>query len=101
LLTNSHFLKVGVASFEYGKKISKDYNCQVLGTVDLRILANRFSLPNPKSLAALCLHYLDLEMNKVLEMRFSDWNAETLTDEQIINASYDAYVSILIYNVVK
>ncbi|XP_011498091.1 PREDICTED: exonuclease 3'-5' domain-containing protein 2 [Ceratosolen solmsi marchali] len=98
LLTNRHLLKVGVALFEGGKRIDKNYNCQVLGTLDLRILANCFSLPSPKSLAALCVLYLGFEMNKVLKVKYSNWNAETLTDEQIAYASYDAYASILIYH---
>lgn len=97
LLTNRNLLKVGVSSFEDGRKIAKDYDCQVVGTVDLRTLANRFLLPSPKSLAALSEQYLGIEMDKSTELRCCDWNADTLTDEQVAYASCDAYASILVY----
>ncbi|OXU24832.1 hypothetical protein TSAR_000057 [Trichomalopsis sarcophagae] len=98
LLSSRDFLKVGVASFDDGRKIAKDYNCQVVGTVDLRMLAHRHSLPSPKSLAALCVQYLDTEMDKILELRCSNWNADSLTNEQISYAAHDAYAAVLIYH---
>lgn len=101
MLNNPNLLKVGVDPLEDGKRVAKDYESQVLGTVDLRLLASHFSLPNPKSLATLCKQYLGIEMNKIMEIRCSDWNADSLSDEQITYASHDAYASILIYHQVK
>lgn len=97
LLSNRDLLKVGVASFDDGRKIAKDYNCQVVGTVDLRMLAHRHSLPSPKSLAALCVQYLGIEMDKILEVRCSNWNVDSLTDEQVSYAAHDAYAAVLVY----
>ena len=58
-------------------------------------------LPSPKSLAAMSLQYLDLEIDKVMEIRCSDWNAGTLTDEQVAYAVCDTIASVLIYDQVK
>ncbi|KAK1125647.1 hypothetical protein K0M31_005205 [Melipona bicolor] len=98
LLANKHILKVGVASYEDGQKILTDYGCKVNSTVDLRTLAARVNLPSPKSLAAMSLQYLDLEIDKVMEIRCSDWNAGTLTDEQVAYAVCDTIASVLIYD---
>ncbi|CAL7938298.1 unnamed protein product [Xylocopa violacea] len=98
LLANKHILKVGVASYEDGQKIIADYGCKVCGTVDLRTLADRANLPSPKSLAAMSLQYLGLEMDKLIEVRCSNWNAGTLTDEQVAYAACDAIASVLIYD---
>ncbi|KAK2587500.1 hypothetical protein KPH14_003200 [Odynerus spinipes] len=98
LLANKRILKVGVAPFEDGQKILKDYGCTVLGTLDLRTLAERLQLPSPKSLAAMCLEYLGIEMDKLMEVRCGDWDADTLTDEQVAYAACDAIASVLIYH---
>ncbi|XP_043466914.1 exonuclease 3'-5' domain-containing protein 2 [Leptopilina heterotoma] len=98
LLSNRHLLKVGVAPFEDGRKLTKDYGCKIYGTLDLRTLAERLDLPSPKSLAALSLEYLGLELEKVVEIRCSDWNNDTLTDDQIAYAAYDALASMFIYH---
>lgn len=92
---------MGVGSFEDGKKVARDYDCKVVGTVDLRTLASRHGFSSPKSLADFCFQYLGVQMNKDREVRCGDWNAECLSDEQIVYASYDAYASVLIYYEVK
>lgn len=97
-MSNRHLLKVGVAPFEDGRKLTKDYGCKIYGTLDLRTLAERLDLPSPKSLAALSLEYLGLELEKVVEIRCSDWNNDTLTDDQIAYAAYDALASMFIYH---
>ncbi|XP_012283463.1 exonuclease 3'-5' domain-containing protein 2 [Orussus abietinus] len=101
LLANRRVLKVGVASFEDGKKLTNDYGCCIFGTLDLRSLAKSLGLPSPKSLAALCFEYLGIEMNKATEVRCSDWNADNLTNEQIVYAAYDAVASVLIYHQIR
>lgn len=98
LLASKHILKVGVASYEDGQKITADYGCRVCGTLDLRSLAERSRLPSPKSLAAMSLEYLDIEMDKLIEVRCSNWNADILTDEQVAYAACDAIASVLIYD---
>ncbi|XP_076164797.1 exonuclease 3'-5' domain-containing 2 isoform X2 [Ptiloglossa arizonensis] len=98
LLASKRILKVGVASYEDGQKIAADYGCKVCGTLDLRTLAERANLPSPKSLAAMSLQYLGLEMDKLVEVRCGNWNAGTLTDEQVAYAACDAIASVLIYD---
>lgn len=98
LLASKRILKVGVASYEDGQKIVADYGCRVCGTLDLRALAGRADLPSPKSLAALSLEYLGLEMDKLIEVRCGNWDAGTLTDEQVAYAACDAIASVLIYD---
>lgn len=86
-----------MGSFEDGKKIARDYDCKVVGTIDLRTLSTRYGFSSPKSLAGFCMQYLGVQMDKAQDVRCGDWNAECLTDEQIVYASYDAYASVLIY----
>ncbi|XP_043266269.1 exonuclease 3'-5' domain-containing protein 2 [Colletes gigas] len=98
LLASKRILKVGVASYEDGQKIISDYGCRVGGTLDLRTLAEHANLPSPRSLAAMSLQYLGLEMDKLIEVRCNNWNADTLTDEQVAYAACDAITSVLIYD---
>ncbi|KAL7288082.1 hypothetical protein TKK_0017871 [Trichogramma kaykai] len=97
LLMNRRLIKVGVGCFDDGERVTKDYNCQVFGTVDVRTLASHFSLPCPESLSSLCMEYLGTEMVKVRSVRCGNWNAEELSTEQIAYAAYDAHVSVLIF----
>ncbi|XP_011303744.1 exonuclease 3'-5' domain-containing protein 2 [Fopius arisanus] len=97
LLSNDCILKVGVAPFEDGRKLTNDYGCRVFGTVDLRTLADDLGIPSRKSLAALCMQYLGTELEKIIEVRCGNWDADDLTEEQISYAAYDAVASVLIY----
>lgn len=97
MLSNNCILKVGVATFDDGRKLTKDYGCRVFGTLDLRSYADYNSLPNHKSLAALSIHYLGIKLDKFQEIRCGDWSTDELTDQQITYASYDAISSALIY----
>lgn len=49
----------------------------------------------------MSLQYLGLEMDKLIKVRCSNWNAGTLTDEQVAYAACDALASVLIYDQVK
>lgn len=100
-MANKCILKVGVAPFEDGRKLTNDYGCRVFGTMDLRTLAQRLGVPSRKSLAALALEYLNVEMDKIIEVRCSNWNAEILTEQQTAYAAYDAIASVLVYHKVK
>lgn len=101
LLASKHILKVGVASYEDGQKIVKDYGCRVSGALDLRTLADALQLPSRKSLAAMSLEYLNLEMDKIAEVRCGDWDVCTLSDEQVAYAACDALASVIIYHKVR
>ncbi|XP_011165231.1 exonuclease 3'-5' domain-containing protein 2 [Solenopsis invicta] len=98
LLATKHILKVGVSSFEDGQKLVKDYGCRVNGTLDLRTLADSLNLPSRKSLAAMCEQYLNIEMDKLIEVRCGDWDASTLSDDQVAYAACDALASVIIYH---
>lgn len=69
----------------------------MLGTLDLRKFAEYLDPPSPKSLSALTFHYLGIQLNKITEVRCGDWDADTLTDEQISYAACDALTSVLVY----
>lgn len=47
------------------------------------------------------MHYLGTKMDKILEIRCSDWDADTLSQEQINYAAFDAQASVLIYHQVN
>lgn len=100
-MSNNCLLKVGVAPFEDGKKLTKDYGCRVFGTLDLRKYADYMGIPNEPGLASLCMKYLGIEMNKFFKIRCSDWNADVLTDKQISYAAFDAIASVQIYHEVS
>ena len=86
-----------MCTYDDGRKLTKSYGCHVIGTLDLRTLAESLSLPAPLSLSALCEYYLGFAMEKDVEVRCSDWSADTLTDDQITYASYDALIPTIIY----
>ncbi|KAH0956288.1 hypothetical protein HN011_006778 [Eciton burchellii] len=101
LLASKRILKVGIASFEDGQKIVKDYGCRVSGVLDLRTLTDSLHLPTRKSLAAMSLEYLNIEMDKIIEVRCGDWDVDSLSDEQVAYAACDALASIIIYHKIK
>jgi ribonuclease D len=100
-LASKRILKVGIASFEDGQKIVKDYGCRVSGVLDLRTLTDSLHLPTRKSLAAMSLEYLNIEMDKIIEVRCGDWDVDSLSDEQVAYAACDALASIIIYHKVR
>ncbi|XP_046487671.1 exonuclease 3'-5' domain-containing protein 2 [Neodiprion pinetum] len=98
LLSNKRVLKVGVAPFDDGRKLTRDFGCHVYGTLDLREHARRLGIANATGLAALCKEYLGIEMDKNAAVRRSNWNADSLTKEQINYAASDAFAAVLIYH---
>lgn len=101
MLASKYILKVGVSSYEDGQKIAKDYDCVFNGALDLRTLALSLRLPCRKSLAAMSLEYLDLDIDKLIDVRCSDWNADTLSDKQVQYATCDVLTSLSIYRNVR
>ncbi|XP_074114909.1 exonuclease 3'-5' domain-containing 2 [Cotesia typhae] len=98
LLSNNAIIKVGVGAYDDGRKILSSYNCVVLGTLDLRLLAERLSVTSRQSLAAMSLQYLDYEMEKLTDIRCSNWDADQLDNDQIQYAATDAIISIFVYH---
>lgn len=101
MLGNKQWLKVGLDPIQDGERLLKDYECTVAGTVDLRLLAERFSLPQDDCLEGFCKRYLSREMGKFVDVSCSDWNADRLTDDQVAYAAYYAMVAVHIYEKVS
>ncbi|XP_053290308.1 exonuclease 3'-5' domain-containing protein 2 [Pleuronectes platessa] len=103
VLRDPHILKVGVGCYEDGKRLTRDYGLSVTCTVDLRYLAlrQRYSwggmLTNGLSLKSLAADLLNVSLDKSLELRCSDWEADQLTLEQMTYAARDAQVSIALF----
>ncbi|XP_060918394.1 exonuclease 3'-5' domain-containing protein 2 isoform X2 [Labrus mixtus] len=100
VLRDPHVLKVGVGCYEDGKRLTRDYGLSMSCTVDLRYIALRqrqTSVTNGLSLKSLAADLLNVSLDKSLELRCSDWEADQLTMEQMIYAARDAQVSIALF----
>ncbi|KAK7904526.1 hypothetical protein WMY93_017133 [Mugilogobius chulae] len=100
VLRDPHILKVGVGCYEDGKRLTRDYGLALACTVDLRFLALRqkkATVNNGLSLKSLAADLLDITLDKSLELRCSDWEADHLTPEQMCYAARDAQVSIALF----
>lgn len=112
LLRDTHLFKVGVGCYEDGKRLTRDCGLSLSCTVDLRHLAlrqkyglflrrlNQFSallwelerlllhfreakVNNGLSLKSLAADLLNVGLDKSVELRCSDWEADQLTLEQV------------------
>uniref|UniRef100_A0A3Q3VK59 Exonuclease 3'-5' domain-containing protein 2 n=1 Tax=Mola mola TaxID=94237 RepID=A0A3Q3VK59_MOLML len=100
VLRDPHILKVGVGCYEDGKRLTRDYGLSLSCTVDLRYLALRQRLTtvnNGLSLKSLAADLLNVCLDKSLELRCSDWEADHLSLEQMTYAARDAQVSIALF----
>ncbi|XP_064809151.1 exonuclease 3'-5' domain-containing protein 2 [Oncorhynchus masou masou] len=100
VLGDPHILKVGVGCYEDGKRLTRDYGLALGCTVDLRYLALRqrkVALNNCLSLKSLAADLLNVSLEKSLELRCSDWEADPLTLQQMTYAARDAQVSIALF----
>ncbi|XP_066525884.1 exonuclease 3'-5' domain-containing protein 2 isoform X2 [Hoplias malabaricus] len=100
ILRDAHVLKVGVGCYEDCKRLAQDHGLALVCTVDLRYLALRQRhavLLNGLSLKSLAADLLHVTLDKSLELRCSNWEAEHLTEQQILYAACDAQVSISLF----
>ncbi|KAJ8401119.1 hypothetical protein AAFF_G00387010 [Aldrovandia affinis] len=100
VLRDPHVLKVGVGCYEDGKRLTRDHGLALGCTVDLRYLAlrqRRAVLNNGLSLKSLAADLLNIPLDKSLELRCSDWEADHLSVEQVTYAARDAQVSVAIF----
>ncbi|XP_047467327.1 exonuclease 3'-5' domain-containing protein 2 isoform X2 [Mugil cephalus] len=100
VLRDPHILKVGVGCYEDGKRLTRDYGLSMTCTVDLRYLALRQRqalVNNGLSLKSLAADLLNVSLDKSLELRCSDWEADQLTLEQMTYAARDAQVSVALF----
>lgn len=100
VLRDPHVLKVGVGCYEDGKRLTRDYGLLLSCSVDLRYLALRqkkATVNNGLSLKSLAADLLNISLDKSLELRCSDWEADQLTPDQMTYAARDAQVSIALF----
>lgn len=96
LLEDPDIIKTGVACTEDGNYLLQDYAIKVNGTFDLRFLALLTS-HKAEGLAKLSKNVLNIELNKNWRVTCSDWEAPTLTPDQIDYAAKDAFVAVEIF----
>lgn len=96
LLEDKNIIKVGVAPETDALQVRKDHRFQVLNTLDLRYLATMTG-HKPESLAKMAASLLDISLNKDLSLSCSDWEAKTLSKEQIEYAAKDVFVAIELF----
>ncbi|XP_037688377.1 exonuclease 3'-5' domain-containing protein 2 isoform X3 [Choloepus didactylus] len=100
ILADGTILKVGVGCSEDASKLLQDYGLTVKGYLDLRYLAvrQRNNLHyNGLSLKSLAETVLNFQLDKSLLLRCSNWDAENLTEDQVIYAARDAQVSVALF----
>lgn len=103
LLKDRNILKVGVGVNDDANKLFHDYCLEVFGLIDLRYLANDLHVLQGKSLGlkSLAKELLNYNMNKSYTLRCSNWDAESLTSDQIIYAADDAVISAKLFDNIK
>ncbi|MBN3300330.1 EXD2 protein, partial [Amia calva] len=100
VLQNPAILKVGVGCYEDAGKLARDYGVAVNCTVDVRYLAmrqRRITVHNGLSLKSLAQDILNFSLEKSLQLRCSNWEAEQLSQEQVLYAGRDAQVSVALF----
>ncbi|XP_026141076.1 exonuclease 3'-5' domain-containing protein 2 isoform X1 [Carassius auratus] len=100
VLSDPRVLKVGVGCYEDGKRLAHDHGLTLSCTVDLRYLALRQRqavLNNGLSLKSLAADLLNVTLDKSLELRCSDWEADVLSQEQMVYAAHDAQISVALF----
>lgn len=96
LLENESVTKVGVGIAGDCSKLSRDYNLTVNGVVDVSTVFRPYRPPNFQ-LATLSMCFLGKTLLKPSSVRFSDWEAAVLSDEQILYAATDAFAGLKLY----
>uniref|UniRef100_A0A8C1CVH2 Exonuclease 3'-5' domain-containing protein 2 n=4 Tax=Cyprinus carpio TaxID=7962 RepID=A0A8C1CVH2_CYPCA len=100
VLSDPRVLKVGVGCYEDGKRLAQDHGLTLSCTVDLRYLAFRQRqavLNNGLSLKSLAADLLNVTLDKSLELRCGDWEADVLSHEQMVYAAHDAQISVALF----
>ncbi|XP_005399097.1 PREDICTED: exonuclease 3'-5' domain-containing protein 2 isoform X2 [Chinchilla lanigera] len=99
ILADGTILKVGVGCSEDASKLLQDYGLLVRGCLDLRYLAvrQRNLLYNGLSLKSLSETVLNFPLDKSLLLRCSNWDAESLTEDQVTYAARDAQISVALF----
>ncbi|KAB7499838.1 Exonuclease 3'-5' domain-containing protein 2, partial [Armadillidium nasatum] len=84
ILQDRKIIKAGVNCGMDASYLAQDYNINVRGWMDLRHLAVEENFKNYSfSLKSLAEHYLGKTLNKDIKLQVSDWEARTLTQQQV------------------
>ncbi|XP_055312175.1 exonuclease 3'-5' domain-containing protein 2-like [Sitodiplosis mosellana] len=94
IMEDSDIVKIGVAPFTDAKFLRDDYGVHVRSTLDLRYMAHAAGLP-PGGLAKMSEDYLGVSLDK--SSKFSDWEAEMLSETQIKYAAADVVNAIRLF----
>jgi ribonuclease D len=94
LLTDHQCLKPGVAIRDDVKALQKVRHFKPAGFVELQHYALQLGIKD-FSLKKLCAIVLDFRISK--SQQLSNWEAGELTDQQLVYAATDAYISLKIY----
>lgn len=96
MLENTRIIKVGILPFTDSNYMYNDYDIGVESTVDLRYMA-RLAMRNPGGLARMSKDYLEIEFDQTSNISYSDWNAPTLSDDQVNYAENKVICAIKLF----
>lgn len=103
LLEDNSSIKVGICIDNDARKMFNDYDVRVQPLMDLSTVANVKLAGPPKrwSLAALTEMITCKELPKPSNIRMGNWEAYTLSKQQLQYAATDAYISWYLYEVLQ
>ncbi|KAM7362483.1 exonuclease 3'-5' domain-containing 2 isoform 2-T2 [Cochliomyia hominivorax] len=96
LLEDDEILKVGIAPQGDAQNLSHDYGVGVASTLDLRFLA-ALTGRKPEGLAKMSKSVLNVEIDKHWRIVCSNWEAQELSEKQLLYAANDALVAVEIF----
>ncbi|XP_048004683.1 exonuclease 3'-5' domain-containing protein 2 isoform X2 [Leguminivora glycinivorella] len=96
LLEDNNIYKVGVAPTDDAKYLFLDWGVKLKSSLDVRHLARECGY-SAGGLATLSEALLQVTLDKHWKVRCSDWEAEKLTERQVVYAAADAHVAIKIF----
>lgn len=96
LLEDENIVKVGVDPQNDSSQLYSDYGVAISSTLDLRFLAVMVG-DKPEGLAKMSASLLNVQLDKNWRLVCSNWEGDTLTEQQIEYAAKDALVALEIF----
>ncbi|XP_039254782.2 exonuclease 3'-5' domain-containing protein 2-like isoform X1 [Styela clava] len=97
VLQNKSILKVGVGIMDDAAKLLRDHGISVQGCLDLRAFAARYQITETRGLQSMAKELVNINLNKSRHLRCSDWDAESLSNDQTTYAAMDAFSALKIF----
>ena len=85
-------LKFGVGIAEDSKRLTRAVYTSPVGCVDINWLVKRCHLECPESLRGLAKELLNVDLEKKSSVRRSNWEAVTLSSEQVRIENHDVFL---------